>query len=66
MYKLIKLHKPNLPIKTSNNLADLFQMLDSPELKNYAPVIINEAGEIVAGHETAWPWAELKGFKVTA
>lgn len=45
---------------TSSDLTTLFIELDN--YKNKTPVIIDENKTIVAGHETAWAWAELKQF----
>lgn len=65
MYKLYAIHKPKLPIATSSELVTLFQMLDNPELKYKAPVIVDDNKNIVAGHESAFEWAKLKGFILT-
>ena len=62
MYKLVKLHKPNLPLMTSKNLVTLWQELDN--YKKYNPVIVDDSGNIVAGHNNAFEWAKLKDFKI--
>lgn len=49
---------------TSSNLLTLWEKLDNPEYKYKTPVIIDEKGEIIAGHETSWKWAEMKNFNV--
>ena len=65
MYKLVNVNsKRPIALATSKDLATLWEMLDNPEYKYKTPVIINENGEIVAGHESAWKWAEMKNFNV--
>jgi hypothetical protein len=64
MYKLYNINKPTLPIAVSNNLVTLWEKLDNAELRYQTPVIVNERGEVVAGHMSAWAWAELKGFTI--
>lgn len=62
MYKLVNVNKPKLAIMTSRDLVTLWSELDSH--KKQTPVIVDSDGVIVAGHETAWAWAKLKGFKI--
>lgn len=61
-YRMFNVNNPKLPIMSSNNLVTLWQELDNH--KQQTPVIVDEDKRIVAGHETAWPWAELKGFSL--
>ena len=62
MYKLVNVHNPKKVLDSSTELVTLWQKLDNKEYKYMTPVIINDDNEIVAGHETAWNWAELKNF----
>lgn len=62
MYKMVNVNNPKLPLMTSSDLTTLFVELDN--YKSKTPVIIDENKTIVAGHETAWAWAELKDFSL--
>lgn len=64
MYKLVNVNNPKETLETSENLTTLFVALDKPEYKYKTPVIIDEKREIVAGHNSAWAWAELKNFSL--
>ena len=62
MYKMVNVNNHKLPIMVSDNLVTLWEELDNH--KRQTPVIIDDDGAIVAGHETAWAWAKLKGFSL--
>jgi len=65
MYKLVNLFNPKWVEKSSDEIADLWIMLDNKEYK-HKPMVIIKGKEIVAGKANAWEYAKLKGFEINA
>jgi len=63
MYKLINLNNSKLPLSTSNELVNLWTMLDNKEYK-YMPLVIIKNGNIVAGKAGAFEQAKGLGFTI--
>ena len=63
MYKLVNLFNPKWVEKSSDELVDLWVMLDNKEYKN-KPMVILKDGEIIGGKANAWEYAKLREFKI--
>ena len=64
MYRLVNLFNPKLVEKSSDDIADLWIMLDNSEYE-HKPMVIIKGNDIVAGKADAWEYAKLRGFNIS-